>query len=86
MKLNYYLNPNDVVDYNERKWRDLDKKAETSYIHQLQADCQLEMRTQNRMMEEAQGWFFPDVEKMTRARNMAMKSCRRLQDLDNLSY
>ena len=86
MKLNYYLNPKDVEDYNERKWRDLDKKAETSFIQQLQMDCQSEMRQRNRMIEEAQGWFFQDVEKMRRARNMEMKNCRRLDDFGYVSY
>jgi len=33
------------------------------------------------MMQEAQGWFFPDVEKMKEARSMELKSCRQLDSL-----
>ena len=86
MKLNYYLNPQDVQDYNERKWKDLDRRAETSYIEELRGNCQLEMRTRSRMIEDAQGWFFQDVEKMRRARNMEMKNCRRLESFGYYSY
>jgi DnaJ family protein B protein 12 len=32
-------------------------------------------------MQEAQGWFFQDPEKMRQARDMEMTSCRRLQKL-----
>ncbi len=33
------------------------------------------------MVEEAQGWFFPDVDKMQAAREFDMKGCRRLEEL-----
>lgn len=32
------------------------------------------------MMDDAQGWFFQDVEKMREARNYEMRSCRRLDE------
>ena len=86
MKLNYYLNPKDVEDFNDRKWRELDKKAESSYIQELQANCQLEIRQRNRMIDEAQGWFFPNMEKMRQAKTMEMKSCHRLGDFGYSSY
>lgn len=78
LKVNYYLNPDDVVEYSPRKLNDLDKKAETQYVTQLQYECQIETRTRNRMMEEAQGWFFQDVDKMNEARHFDMRSCRQL--------
>lgn len=33
------------------------------------------------MVEEAQGWFFPDAEKMQAARELRMKACERLEGL-----
>lgn len=80
LRVDYYLNPAEVEDYSNRNFRDLDKKAENSYVTNLQFDCQLEMRTRNRMMDDAQGWFFQDVEKMREARNYEMRSCRRLEE------
>ncbi|KAI4210715.1 MAG: hypothetical protein LQ351_006491 [Letrouitia transgressa] len=74
LKVDYYLNPDEVADYNGRKMSELDRKAENSYITGLQYDCQLEMQTRNRMMEDAQGWFIQDAEKMRQARNYDMKN------------
>lgn len=78
LKVDYYLNPQDIVDYTGRKLNDLDRKAETQYVTQLQYECQIETRTRNRMIEEAQGWFFQDVDRMRDARNFEMRSCQRL--------
>lgn len=78
LKVDYYLDPKDVADYNAHKLNDLDRKAETQYVSNLQYECQIETRTRNRMVEDAQGWFFPDADKMREARNYDMRSCRRL--------
>ncbi|KAL8643351.1 MAG: hypothetical protein Q9228_000073 [Teloschistes exilis] len=80
VRVDYYLNPAEVEDYSNRNFRDLDRRAENSYIANLQYDCQVEMRTRNRMMDDAQGWFFQDTEKMREARNYEMRSCRRLDE------
>ncbi|KAL9591787.1 MAG: hypothetical protein Q9179_007370 [Wetmoreana sp. 5 TL-2023] len=80
LRVDYYLNPAEVEDYSNRNFRDLDRRAENSYVTNLQYDCQVEMRTRNRMMDDAQGWFFQDVEKMREARNYEMRSCRRLDE------
>lgn len=80
LRVDYYLNPAEVEDYSNRNFRDLDRRAENSYVTNVQYDCQLEMRTRNRMMDDAQGWFFQDMEKMREARNYEMRSCRRLDE------
>ncbi|KAI4117571.1 MAG: hypothetical protein LQ345_002225 [Seirophora villosa] len=80
LRVDYFLNPVEVEEYSNRNFRDLDRKAESSYVTNLQYDCQLEMRTRNRMMDDAQGWFFQDVEKMREARSYELRSCRRLDE------
>ena len=80
LKVDYYLNPNDVVDYSFRKMNELDKQAEKKFITDLQYECQVEQRHQTRMVEEAHGWFYTDMEKIREAQNLDMRSCRRLQD------
>lgn len=81
LKVDYYLDPSDVVDWNTRKLSQLDQKAEVSYLSRLRADCELEMERRQRMMQDAQGWFFQDPDKMREARDMEMRSCRRLDEL-----
>ena len=81
LNVEYYINPNDVVDYSPRKMKGLDEKAENQYITNLQYECQIETRTRNRMIEDAQGWFFPDENKMREARKYEMRACRRLDTL-----
>ncbi|KAM0795095.1 hypothetical protein BDR22DRAFT_872695 [Usnea florida] len=78
LKIDYYIDPKDVIDYSGRKMNDLDRKAENQYVTQLQYDCQIEQRTRNTMVEQAQGWFFQDEDKMREARNFDMRSCRQL--------
>lgn len=80
LKVDYYVNPKEIVDYSGRKMKDLDRRAESNYVARLQYDCQVEMRTRNRMMEDAQGWFSEDVDKMREARNYDMRNCRRLDE------
>jgi DnaJ family protein B protein 12 len=80
LKVDYYVDPRDVADYTARKMNDLDRRAENSYIGNLQLKCQIEMRTRNQKMEEAQGWFFQDVDKMRDARSYVMRSCNRLDE------
>lgn len=78
LKIDYYLDPKEVIDYSGRKMNDLDRKAENQLVTQLQYDCQIEQRTRNTMIDQATGWFFQDADKMREARNYDMRSCRQL--------
>jgi DnaJ family protein B protein 12 len=75
------VNPVEVEDYTTRKWKKLDEAVETRYIHAVNTNCEQEHMQQRRMVDEAQGWFYPDLQKMNEARNMPMPNCRRLQEL-----
>ena len=81
LKVDYYLNPNDVIDYSNRKMGQLDQRAEVNYVSQLQYECEVESQKRNRMIHDAQGWFFQDVEKMREAMSLELRSCRRLDEL-----
>ena len=80
-KVDYYINPSDVAEYSGRKLNDLDRKAESQYITNLQYQCQMETRERNRLVEDAQGWFLPDERKMAKARSYDMRACKRLDSL-----
>ena len=75
----YYVNPNEVPDYKQKNWLDLDAQVEKRYINQLQYECTKEQQLQNRMVQDAQGFFFQDAEKMAQARRMEKKSCNKLR-------
>lgn len=81
LKVDYFINPNEVADWSNRKMNQLDQKAEVNYVSKLRYDCELEIQGRERLMQEAQGWFFQDVEKMRAARNVDLRSCRRLDEL-----
>ncbi|KAL2013812.1 hypothetical protein VTN00DRAFT_1337 [Thermoascus crustaceus] len=81
LKVNYFLNPTDVEDYTPKKFYQLDQRVEVDYVTKLRYECESEVQTRDRMVHEAQGWFFPDVEKMKEARAMELKSCKRLDAL-----
>lgn len=81
LKVDYYLNPADVDQYTPHKFSQLDSKAETSYVQQLNLGCEQELDTRQRLINDAQGWFMPDTVKMNQARNMVLKDCRRLEEM-----
>ncbi|PLB34445.1 J domain-containing protein [Aspergillus candidus] len=81
LNLHYYVNPTDVDDYSNRKFRQLDQRVEVDYVSKLRYECESEVLARDRMIQDAQGWFFPDVEKMKEARSLELKSCRRLDAL-----
>ena len=80
-KVDYYLNPKDVVDFSRSKWHQLEKKVEVSYVQKLRYECEAEVQTQRRLVQEAQGWFFPDTEKLHAAHSLKLTSCDKLDKL-----
>ncbi|RAL09005.1 J domain-containing protein [Aspergillus homomorphus CBS 101889] len=81
LNIDYFVNPKDVDDYSARKFRQLDQRVEVDYVTKLRYECDSEIHTRDRMIQDAQGWFFPDVEKIKEARSMELKSCKRLDSL-----
>lgn len=81
LKVPYYVNPADVEDYGKSKWKNLDGIAEERYIHQVNVRCEYEHQQQQRLMQDAQGWFFIDEDKMNQARKMDKPSCKRLREM-----
>ena len=81
LKVNYYVDPQEVQEYTTKNWKALDKAAEVKYVNKLNYECDVEHDRRNRLVNEAQGFFFTDQSKMDQARRMEMTSCRRLNDL-----
>lgn len=81
LKLPYWVDPREVEDYSARKWRDLDKVAEVKYVSNLNVECEVEQNKRNRIINEATGFFWTDQVRLDEARNMDMRSCKRLNEL-----
>lgn len=75
------MNPAEVDQYSKNKWRKLDETAENKYMHILNLKCEYEHQTQQQVMNDAQGWFFVDQEKMDGARRMEKPSCAKLREI-----
>ena len=71
-----------MEDYSARKFHQLDQKAEVEYVSKVRFECENEIRVRDRMIQDAQGWFFPDVDKLKAARSMKLRSCKKFDNLN----
>ncbi|KAI0203189.1 DUF1977-domain-containing protein [Astrocystis sublimbata] len=79
--VDYFVDPNDIAGWQDPKLRQLDKEAEVGFVRVLRRRCDTEMRTKQDLVDKAQGWIFPDPDKMKIARDFEMASCRRLDSI-----
>ncbi|KAI1330768.1 DUF1977-domain-containing protein [Xylariaceae sp. FL0255] len=75
---NYYVDPRDVAGWQEHKFKQLDREAEHGLVRALHRHCDAELRTQQDLFDQAQGWFFADEDKLKIAREFELTSCKRL--------
>lgn len=83
LKVPYWAKPDDVADFNGRKWKNLDNAAETKYVHAVHGLCEGERAQQQRMVDDAIGWgILPrDQKMMEAARKMEKPNCERLRQM-----
>ncbi|KAI0539381.1 hypothetical protein GGR58DRAFT_238110 [Xylaria digitata] len=81
VQVNYYVDPNDIAGWQDHRLRQLDKEAEVLFVRVLRRRCDTEIRTKQDLVDKAQGWFFPDPDKMKIARDFPMASCKRLDEI-----
>lgn len=81
MNVDYYVNPSEISTYTPSQLAKLDQKAEITFVSRLNVECQNEAAAREELINQAQGWFYQDTEKMQRARDMEMKSCKRLDEM-----
>ena len=85
-KIPYWVNPAEVQDYTTKKWKELDKSAEVRYVSTLNVQCERERMERDRIVQDAQGFFWTDQIQLDRARNLEMRNCKRLNELGYRSY
>ncbi|KAI1765247.1 DUF1977-domain-containing protein [Hypoxylon sp. FL1150] len=81
LDIDYFIDPAMVADWTDYKLRQLDKEAEVMFSRALRRHCEAEARTKRDLIDKAQGWFFPDPEKMKIADSFELKSCQRMESL-----
>lgn len=80
-RVEYWTDPRAVAEFTARKWARLDRVADDRLVTRLSNGCHVETRARNRVVEEAQGFFWTDTAMMARARAMPMPNCERLNAL-----
>ncbi|KAI0007010.1 DUF1977-domain-containing protein [Xylariaceae sp. FL0662B] len=79
--VHYYVDPKDVAEWTDYRFRQLDKEAEVGFVHMMRRRCGTELRTKRDLVDKAQGWFFPDPDKMKIAQEFETPSCKRLDSM-----
>lgn len=84
--VNYYISEKTMDDFNGRKnsekeLKGLDKYVEGQYVEGLNINCLRERHKKEQMIEQAQGIFFSDWDKIAEANRMEMPNCERLSEL-----
>ena len=83
LKVPYFVNPTDVAGFTSRKWGDLDRAAENTLVYRLNSECESEQVERQRLLQEAQGWFSVDTDKLDEAERLEMRSCHRLRNFQS---
>ena len=79
----YFLNPADLASLSNSKLRQLDQKAELTFVRGLRDQCQMEYDVRQQKLADAQGWWgqITDQEAWNAAREMRLGSCERLRGM-----
>ncbi|KAG9238386.1 hypothetical protein BJ875DRAFT_480353 [Amylocarpus encephaloides] len=80
-KKEYWTSPADTIDYTKKMFDRMDANADRIYVQDLNYRCTLEEDERQRMIQDAQGWFFPDMQKLQKASKLPLKHCKTLGDL-----
>lgn len=79
--VHFWVQPDEYNELSRRQQNDLHRKVEIKYVSDLRVKCLLEQEQQQRLVEEAQGWFSTDESKLAQARNLKMEACRAYEKL-----
>lgn len=82
----FYVTPNfkEANNLDTKQLKNFDKKVENLYIQDRRNKCSREQVRKNELMDDAQGFFFTDYDKLERAEKMAMPNCEILRNLNLL--
>lgn len=70
-----------AASFERKEWSSFDFAAERAAVGVVSNACRDERKRQQDMLDNAMGWFLVDQEAVTRARNLPMPGCERLNAL-----
>lgn len=79
--VDYYVDPDAIREWTDGQLRRLDRDAELGFSRALRRACAAEQHTKQRLLDDAQGWFLPDQDKLRVAKEYQMINCQRLDKL-----
>lgn len=84
--INYYLEEKTVDNFKrrnnaEKELKGLDKYVEQQYVENLSRSCLRERRYRDNMIQQAEGIFFNDWDKIKEANEMPLPNCEKLDEL-----
>ena len=79
--VHYFIDPAAVEGWADGDLRRLDREAEAGFARAVRRACAAEIRTKQTLLDDAQGWFFPDQDKLLVAKEYQMINCQRLDKL-----
>lgn len=77
----YFVNPSDTRSMTSSSLRQLDHRAELTFLRSLRDQCNREYDERKQNIMDAQGWFWSDEEALEKARNTKLPACERLDKL-----
>lgn len=82
----YYVAPitDDSEKLSKREQNKMGEQVEQVYIQDKRSKCSRQRLRRSELIEEAQGWFFTDEEKLKRAKNYPMPDCHILEGMNLL--
>lgn len=79
--VDYYVDPEAIKEWTDGQLRRLDRDAELGFSRALRRACVAEQHTKQTLLDNAQGWFLPDPDKLRVAKEYQMVNCQRLDKL-----
>lgn len=80
-KIPFFVSEKLLQETTDRKLLAFDYKVEQAYVQDRRSSCAREQVRRNELIEDAQGWFYTDQQKLHAAQHMEMPNCQRLRDL-----
>ena len=77
----YYVNQHDIEEYTPKMLKKFGTGVERRYLTNLQLECQGERQMRTRLLNQAQGIFWHDTDKLREANRLELRSCQRLRSL-----
>ncbi|EPX72315.1 DNAJB12 protein [Schizosaccharomyces octosporus yFS286] len=82
-KVPFYVNPKQYNSLSSRDSLRLANQIEQQYAERVHAECIKEREYKEDQIRKSYGWFFPDAEKLSRAKEISLPHC---DEFSRLSY